>query len=393
MKKTVALILAAVLLLSSFSALASEGTFRFGQYLPQSGANAVYAEDLLRSVKLAIKEVNAEGGLNGQQMEHIIYDTTSSTEEAAKITPRLVEVDKVDAVLTTPMSNEIQASAQTLMDAGIVTFALGTSPAIIKPEWDYLFRPTLNNSFVIPVLVDMAKKLNMTSAAILFYQGDTETAAAKQFRELCEEAGIAIVAEETYDAGDTDLSAQVINIVNSNPQFVFTAIVSDFVGITTKQLRQFGYDGIIISKEIMPTSQLEIAGKATCNYYTFANPYVTYTDINDCDIPEMKAFLEKFVAEYGELPVSDWSYRGYDAVMTLREAARIAGSNDSAALKAAMSQVKFNGLGGVVDFTKTNEGYQSFNSFIVMDGKTLLFDEWLNAGGYEAFKEATGRDY
>ena len=106
----------------------------------------------------------------------------------------------------------------------------------------------------------------------------------------------------------------------------------------------------------------------------------------------MKAYLELYEKTYGKINTSDWPYRGWDSVMTLWEASKAAGSNDSAAMQAAMTSVKFDGLGGVLDFTSgSHEGYSTFGAFMFLDGKKLLLDNWLTNGGYDIYLEQTGR--
>ena len=78
--------------------------------------------------------------------------------------------------------------------------------------------------------------------------------------------------------------------------------------------------------------------------------------------------------------------------MTLWEASKAAGSNDSTAMKEAMTKVTFEGLGGTLDFTSgSHEGYASFGAFVCLDGKKVLLKNWIAEGGYDAFLQATGR--
>lgn len=95
-----------------------------------------------------------------------------------------------------------------------------------------------------------------------------------------------------------------------------------------------------------------------------------------------------FYDEYGEMPYHDCAYRSWDAMMVLAEAARIAGSNESEAMRDAVSQIKdFKVLGGVLDFTdKSGEGLHTLNTYIVLDGKYADFEPWYEAGGYDALK-------
>ena len=368
-------------------------TFLLGVYLPLSGANASYGFELENSINMAVDYINQNGGMNGAQIETLYYDTLSSTEEAAKITVKMVEQDHVDAVITSPMSTEILASAQTLMDNKVLTFALGTSGTVIEDGWDYLYRSAANNDIALPSVFELIEEQGYTNTAVFYSQDEVAIHIKDLFVEGCEERGIDILDIETFDTGDTDFSAQMTNIVASQPEFVFFSCVGDFTGIALKQLRQYGYNGIVINKDDITQAQIDVAGSENCNYAIFTNPYITYPTIEDCDIPEMKEYLQMYIDTYGEITTSDWPYRGWDSVMTLWEAAKAAGSNDSEAMQAAMKDVKFEALGGTIDYTDgDHEGYSTFKAFVYLDGNKLLLDNWLADGGYEAYLEATGRE-
>lgn len=367
-------------------------SFLLGVYLPLSGSNASYGFELQNSINMAVDFVNKNGGMNGAELKTVFYDTTSSTEEAAKITVKMVEVDQVDAVITSPMSTEILASVQPLMDAKILTFAQGTSGTVINEKYDYLYRAAANNDIALPSVFNLIEELGFKNTAIFYSQDEVAIHIKELFEQGCKEKGIDILDIETFDTGDTDFSAQMTNIVASKPEFVFFSCVGDFTGIAIKQLRQYGYDGIVINKDDVTTAQIEIAGADNCNYVVFTNPYITYRSLDDCDIQVMKNYLQLYMDTYGKITTSDWPYRGWDSVMTLWEASKAAGSNDSTAMKDAMTKVKFEGLGGTIDFTSgSHEGYASFGAFVCLNGKKVLLKNWIADGGYDAFLQTTGR--
>lgn len=125
-------------------------------------------------------------------------------------------------------------------------------------------------------------------------------------------------------------------------------------------------------------SQIEVAGAENSTEICFANPYVTYDSVDDCDIPNMKEYLQLYLDEYGTMVATDSAYRGWDATLVLEEAAKIAGANDSKSLIEATHKVVTEGLGGTLDFTSGDgEGYGTFNCFVLHEGKNILFDTWL----------------
>jgi ABC-type branched-subunit amino acid transport system substrate-binding protein len=148
---------------------------------------------------------------------------------------------------------------------------------------------------------------------------------------------------------------------------------------------------MIACKETFSPIYQQTAGAKNSNYIYYAYPYVTYAAIEDCNIPNMKAFLQLYKDEYKEMPRHESAYRGWDTMMAMAEAAKQAGKNDDESLRLAMPKVKIDGLGGTLDYSKGDrEGYSAFKEFVLVDGKDIPIDEWLKNGGYEAYKKATG---
>lgn len=368
--------------------------FKLGAFLQLTGGNSAYGNEAKNAIELAVKYINEQGGFNGKQIKFIPYDTQGSPEEAVKVAQKLINIDKVDAAIGSVNSSEVLAAAGYLNDAGIVTFGLGTAATWMAKDWPFVFRAAMNNNTAAPLTADMLVKLGLKSVACFKGQDDASLATAKAFQEACKEKGIEVLADESYDQGDTDFSAQIAKMINTKPQCVYISVIGETGPIIVKQLRQYGYKGLIFDKESFMQSQIAIAGEENANYILFANPYVTYKSAEECDIPIVKDFLEKYTKEYGKCAATDSAYRGWDTMMAMWEATKIAKSNDSKAIKEAVSKVKIDGLGGTLDFTKGDrEGYGSFNSFVLLDGKNILFDKWLEDGGYDKYKAATGLQY
>ena len=114
------------------AAPAAGETFKIGWYSPLSGANATQGTAAHNSVELYIKELNERGGLLGMPVELVDYDDASDTEEAVKIATKLVEVDKVDFVISSIISNCVLASGQIFEDAHIPFFGMGFSPTFMQ---------------------------------------------------------------------------------------------------------------------------------------------------------------------------------------------------------------------------------------------------------------------
>ena len=375
-------------------AASSGETFKIGTYLQLTGANSIAGNAAKNGIDLAVAAINANGGLNGAIVEVEHYDTQGSTEEAVKIVQRLLTSD-IDCVLGSVNSNEVSACLPYLNEAKIYNFGMGTGASWMEDDsMIYTFRASCNNNRTVPQDVAMIQQLGYETIAVINSTDDSAKTTADTFITLCEEENLTITTREQCDQEDSDFSGQITSLLSTDPDVIFMSLQGNTFGPFVKQLRNSGYTGMICSSQTLGSDQLAVAGMSpNTNYIFVAYPYVTYPDVESCTIPNVAEFCQSYLDTFGEMPQHESAYRGWDTMMVVQEAAKIAGSNDDDALREATNQVKIEGLGGQIDFTNGDrEAYSSFNGFIKIDDKDLLFDEWLADGGYEAYWEATGRE-
>jgi branched-chain amino acid transport system substrate-binding protein len=375
------------------SAQAPTAPFRISTYLQLSGNNAETGNNAKMGIDLAFKLVNENGGFNGATVEVTHYDTTGSTEEAVKIVQKVLESKSADAIIGSVNSNEVSAVIPYINEAKLYNFGLGTSATWMADEsMIWTFRASANNGRLAPLGAQQVLDLGFKSVGIISGTDDTGRSTADAFEATCAKLGITVTGREECDSNDTDFAGQIAKLMAGKPDTIYMSLIGSTFGPFTKQVRNMGYNGILTSKDPFSLSYIAGAGEENSDYVAFIYPYVTYEKIADCEIPAMKDFLERFYAEYGKMPTHEAAYRGWDTVMAMWEASKIAGANDSESLRAATHKVSIPGLGGTLDYTKGDrEGYSAFNSFILVKGKNILLDEWLASGGMDAYKAATGR--
>ena len=347
------------------AAPADGNVFRISTYLQLSGNNAEAGNNAKNGIDLAVKYINENGGFNGSTVVIDHYDSTGSTEEAVKIVQKVIENKSADAVVGSVNSNEVSACIPYLNQAEIYNFGLGTSATWMMDEsMIWTFRASANNNRIAPLDVDMIM-----------------------------EKGLPVTTRQECDTAETDFSGQITQILATEPDIIFMSLIGDTFGPFVKQLRNMGYKGMLACKECFSPAYQQVAGIENSNYIIYVYPYVPYKTVEECTIPYMKSMLEKYHAAYGKTPTHESAYRGWDTMMAMWEASKIAGSNDSTALRDATHKVKIEGLGGTLDYTKGDrEGYSAFNSFVLLNEQNIVLEEWLATGGYEAYKAATGRD-
>ena len=378
-----------------------DDVFRIGVFVQLTGGIAVAGSNANNAIKLAAKFINENGGFNGQQVEIKTYDTTGSTEEAVKVVQKMLADDDVDAIIGSVNSNEVSACIKDINAAKVYNFGLGTSPAWMEDQsMIYTFRASSNNGRIAPFSVDVVKDImHYSNVAIINGTDDTGKSTADAFEAACNEKGVTVAAREQCDTEDTDFTGQITKILATDPDTIFLSLIGSTFGPFVKQCRNMGYKGTFLCKECFSQEYQQTANEGSgsdmlnADYIYFAYPYVAYENIDDCDIPNVKEFLQKYFDEYGEMVQHESAYRGWDTMMSMWEASKIAGANDSESLREATHKVKIEGMGGQIDFTDgSREAYSVFKSFMLVGGKNYDLETWMTNGGYDSYKEVTGRD-
>jgi branched-chain amino acid transport system substrate-binding protein len=363
------------------------GTFKIGVHIPLTGPNAVQGKAGLNSIKLYAKRMNASGGVLGKQIEVISYDDQNSPEVAVTVATKLINVDKVDIAVNGIGSSCCLASGKLFNTAGIPTFGLGIAASFMSQGWAYQFRPNINSTVSLSTVPGTMKELGFNKVGMLTGQDDYGINCGKVIRANAPKANITIVSDQTMASGDTDFSGQISAILAGKPDVIFVGINSGDVATAVKQIRQFGWEGIIWYSENLQSTMIEVAG-AAANHMMFAYPYVLYDDIASISDPQMKEFYQLYKTEYGVLPEGDCAYRGWDAITILDAAIKKGNSLDKTKIKDTILTLSgIDILGGMADFTLTKDGecITKFSTYVIVNGKNVSLDDWKKSADYTTF--------
>ncbi len=356
----------------------SGDTIKVGLYGTITGPNALAGEMLEKGGRLAVKQINEAGGINGTPIELIVYDDKSSPEGALKAVTRLIEVDKVIAIAASNSSPNILATTQISEEAKVLQVGGGTSPSYTNADFKYLFRGTANGSLPNSAAVDAMKEMGVKSIGILSVAAENGESGIKSFKGFMGD-DIKVLVEETYQPTDTDYTGQINKIIEANPDGVLIYGMTNECALAIKQLRRNGYEGYIYGPEALGVPDIVKVAGDTANNTIFGSAAVIPATVEDAINDIEKDFLEAFVAEYGQLPVSDVVYRGYDSVMIIAEALKNATDiNNPETIREAMLNIKgLELIQGTYDFSDgSGDGLSSARNYIIQDGKNTSFTEW-----------------
>jgi branched-chain amino acid transport system substrate-binding protein len=325
--------------------------------------------------KLAVKEINAAGGVLGKQIDFIVHDSQYKMDVTAQTAKQFVEQDKIQAMVGYTDTDSVLASGPTFQQAGMPFITVGaTSPKIPSQVGDMMFLACFGDNVQAAAGAEFAFKNFGKTAYLLWDKGvEYTTLLGAYFKARFTELGGTIVLEDSYDDKATDFAAQIAKVkaLPQQPDFYYIAAMPYNVGPVVKQFRDAGITGPIVGGDGYDTPDLvSVAGAASNNVYFSTHALMDATNGTD----GIKKFIAAYNKEYGHDPENAFAALGYDTVYLLVDAIKRAGSTDPQALKAAIEATKdFPGITGSISFTAGSHVPQKGVTIIaVKDGKFTL---------------------
>lgn len=328
------------------------GTIKIGGGFALTGEESALDLPAANGAKLAVKEINANGGVNGSQIDLIIHDSQYKMDVTAQTAKQFVEQDKVPVFVGYTDSDSVLASGPTFQDAKIPYITVGaTSPKLPSQVGDMVFLAAFGDNVQAAVGAEYSYDKFGHNAYFLWDKGvEYTTLLGQYFKTRFTELGGTIALEESYDDAATDFSAQITKIkaLSPAPDFYYVAAMPYNIGPIVKQFRDAGITGPIVGGDGYDTPDLvAVAGSSTSNVFFTTHALMDATGGTD----GIKKFIAAYKTEYGNDPENAFAALGYDSIYLMVDAIKRAGSTDSAAVKAAIESTKdFPGITGSITF-------------------------------------------
>ncbi|HSY51751.1 MAG TPA: ABC transporter substrate-binding protein [Thermoanaerobaculia bacterium] len=344
-----------------------------GVYAASSGSEAAFGQATVQGEKLAAEEINNNGGVLGRKIRLIIEDDQGKAEEAASVVTKLITRDNVLAVLGENSSNQSLAAAPICQAAKVPMISpSSTNPSVTK-KGDYIFRVCFTDPYQGKAIAMFVRNnLQATTAAILRdNKNDYSVGLAEVIRKEFTSRGGTIVAEQSYSGGDSDFRPQLTAIKAANPQVLFIPGFYTEVGQIAIQARDLGITVPMVGGDGWDSpTVIQIGGKSVDGCY-FSDHYF---------VGEPRPAVKRFVAEIrrrsGKDPDAN-SALGYDALYTLTNAIKRAGSLDRKAIRDQIAATKnYQGVSGVITMGPDRDPIKPV-AMIKIDGGTTHFAGWI----------------
>lgn len=321
-------------------------TIKIGYFGDLSGPTFNYGQSAINGVLMAVDQTNQAGGINGRRLDVVIDDDKGSPEEAARLTAKLIEKDKVIAIVAGGTSGNSRAAAPKAQSSHVPLISPSSTDPAVTMIGDYIFRACFVDEFQGEVMASFATNtLKAKKAAILFdFNSSYGRGLTDFFQTSFRRLGGEIVNEQSYTQGDADFKGQLVSIRASEPDVIYIPGYYGDVTVIAKQARQLGLTQPLLGGDGWDAPELwQLGGDALNGSYIS-----THYSVDDPS-PAIQSFVQEYKQRYGNLLPDAHAALAYDAALLLFDAIKRAGTTDGAKLRDALAQTKdFKGVTGSI---------------------------------------------
>ncbi|HSE17845.1 MAG TPA: ABC transporter substrate-binding protein [Pyrinomonadaceae bacterium] len=321
-------------------------TIKIGYFGDLTGPTFNFGQSAINGVLMAASEVNQAGGINGRQIDVVIEDDKGSPEEAARLTAKLIDQDKVVAIIAGGTSGNSRAAAPKAQASHIPLISPSSTDPAVTQTGNYIFRACFVDTFQGEVMADFAvKTLKAKKAAILTdFNSPYSKGLTDYFKLSFGRLGGTIVIEQTYTQGDADFKGQLSTIRSAEPDVIYIPGYYGDVALIVKQARMIGLVQPLLGADGWDAPELwQLGGDALNGAYIS-----THYSVDDPS-PAIQQFVDLYKQRYGNLLPDAHAALAYDAARILFDALVRTGSTEGDKLRDALAQTKnFNGVTGVI---------------------------------------------
>ena len=358
-------------LLLAAPAMAAEHEILIGGALSLTGVQAPLDTPGFKGAQVAVKALNDAGGLLGKTVKFVNIDGKSDPVVVGNVAVELIDAGAVlivapcDFDFGGPASREAQA-------AGIVGISTCASDPLYS-SWslgDKQFTLSMWNTTMGAVAAEYAfNERGWKTAYVVTDQFIAYTKSlSKYFVEHFKAIGGTVILEDSYTNGDNDFSAQLARLqaLGTKPDVIYISSYGIDIAMMIRALREVGYDAPVLGGDSYDDPALhEALGERFGNEVYF----VTHTWMGPEGHPDMPKFIELYREMYGEDPDTSFVATGWDTIMLMAEAVKMAGTTDGAAVAMALEEGQFKLLTGDLSYRSAADGHQPDKAAVLIELK------------------------
>jgi branched-chain amino acid transport system substrate-binding protein len=359
------LMIVALVLTACQPGAAGGGTIKIAILAPLSGPVPTFGVSTRDGALLAIEEANAKGGVLGKQLEAVVADSQCTPDPAVNAANKVIEQDKVHYIVGEVCSSASIPISEIAEKSSVVMISPTSTNPTVTLNADgstkkFVFRACFIDPFQGTVMAKFALSKGYKTAFIMFDQGnDYVRGLAEFFEKAFVEAGGQVVGKESYTKTDTDFSAILTKVAESNAEVLFVPDYYNIINLVGAQAKEKGVTAVMMGGDGWDSADLDV-NAADGGFYS--NHY----DPGDTR-PIVQSWIANYQKKYNSVPDA-LATLGYDATSLLIAAIEKAGADDPVKVAAAMEALEFDAVSGKVTFDAQHNPIKGAVVISVKDG-------------------------
>jgi len=317
-----------VCLLTATASFAA-GTIRIGGLFAVTGPASFLGEPEKKTLEMLVKEANSKGGINGMQLEAVIYDTAGDATKAVQLATRLIKDDKVSVIIGPSTTGESMAVIPVAEKEKIPLISCAAGIKITDPAKYWVFKTPANDHVAAEKILNYMSKQKQKTIALLTVTDGFGSSGREQIKALAKQKGFTIVADEVYGPKDTDMTAQLTKIRGIKPDAIICWGTNPGPAVITKNVRQLGLKvPLYMSHGVASKKFIELAGAEAAEGVMLPAGKLAIYDVlakNDPQYRMLKDYDQAYKKAYGS-EASTFGGYAYDAFLLATSAIKKAGS-------------------------------------------------------------------
>jgi len=354
-------------------------TINIGAVLDISGPSSSLGIPERDTLQMLTDQLNANGGINGRKIKLIILDNKSDETESVLAAKKLIDTEKVVAIIGSSASGTSLAMVDTVQKEGVPLISLATNSKIVEPVADrkWVFKMAQSDAIVAKNMIKYAQSKGAQKLAMLTMNNAYGDGGKNALIKAAADNGMSIVYEDKFEATDKEMSAQLAKIKNSDAQAVLVWAIPPSASIVTRNYSELGLKiPMIHSHGIANQNFLDLAGAAANGIELPVGKIVVADQLPDTDPQKqvLMSYTKDFTAKFNT-PPSTFGGHAWDAFNMLVNAIK-EGGTDRAKIRDSLENTKnFVGISAVFNMTEKDHNGLDESCMVmvgVKDGKWIL---------------------
>lgn len=343
-------------------------TVKIGSMFELTGSAAGYGTSMNNAVTMAVEEINADGGIDGKEIEIVEYDIQSDETQSAQSTTTLTTSDKVTAIVGPALTGTFQAAIPIANQNEVpIISPTATDDSVLEKEdgsvYEFAYRACFTNSYQGTALAQFANENLEAEKAVIFADNSSDYAQGltQTFEDTFQGE---IVSVQNFTADQTDFSASLTNIEDMDFDVLYVPGYYEQAGPIIKQAREMGITQPILGPDGFGNEIIyDLAGEAN-----MTNVFYTSHFAVESEDPKIQEFVSSYREKFDVEP-DMFTGLAYDSVQIVKEAIERAGSTDPVAVNEEIAKTEnFEGVTGTFSFDENHNPVKSVSIIEIQDG-------------------------